>query len=61
MIPSTKVDPFDFKLTVPLQKYYNYVDTSKNIGRGTMADYPLNITIDNILVVTISYLTMMVL
>ena len=33
----------------PLQKYFNYVDTSRNIGRGTMPDYPINITIVDIL------------
>jgi C-terminal processing protease CtpA/Prc len=49
MIPETKVDPFGFKLTVPLQKFYNYVDTSKNIGRGTMPDHPLSMTIEDIL------------
>jgi hypothetical protein len=49
MIPETKVDPFNFTLTVPLQKFYNYVDTSKNIGRGTMPDYTLNPTIEDVL------------
>jgi len=49
MIPETKVDPFDFVLTVPLQKFYNYVDTSKNIGRGTTPDYPINMTIEDVL------------
>jgi C-terminal processing protease CtpA/Prc len=49
MIPDSRIDPFGFKLTVPLQKFYNYVDTSKNIGRGTMPDYPLNMTIEDIL------------
>jgi C-terminal processing protease CtpA/Prc len=49
MIPSTRMDPFDFTLTVPLQKYYNYVDTSKNIGRGTMPDYPINRTVEDVL------------
>lgn len=49
MIPDSKVQPFDFTLTTPLQKYFNYVDTSKNIGRGTMPDYPVNTTINDIL------------
>ena len=49
MIPETNVDPFDFTLTVPLQKFYNYVDTSKNIGRGTMPDYPINMTMEDVL------------
>ncbi|HEY2349412.1 MAG TPA: S41 family peptidase [Puia sp.] len=49
MIPQTKVDPFGFELTVPLQKFYNYVDSTKDIGRGTMPDYPVNLTIQEIL------------
>ncbi|MEP6711506.1 MAG: S41 family peptidase [Ferruginibacter sp.] len=49
MIPDSKVQPFDFTLTVPLQKYFNYVDTSKNIGRGTIPDYPVNMTSDEVL------------
>lgn len=49
MLPETKVVPFNFILTVPLQKYFNYVDTTKNIGRGTMPDYIVNNTINDIL------------
>ena len=49
MVPNSKVQPFDFTLTVPLQKYFNSVDTSKNIGRGTMPDYAVNMTINDIL------------
>lgn len=49
MIPNSKVQPFDFTLTVPLQKYFNSVDTLKNIGRGTMPDYAINMTINDIL------------
>jgi Peptidase family S41 len=49
MIPDSKVQPFDFTLTVPLQKYFNSVDTLKNIGRGTMPDYAVNMTIIDIL------------
>lgn len=49
MIPDTKVEPFDFTLTVPLQKYFNYVDTLKNIGRGTIPDYPVNMTTEEVL------------
>ncbi|MEJ0082534.1 MAG: S41 family peptidase [Puia sp.] len=47
MIPETKLEPFGFTLTVPLQKFYNYVDTSKNVGRGTMPDYPINTTVED--------------
>jgi C-terminal processing protease CtpA/Prc len=49
MIPDSKVPLFDFTLTVPLQKYFNSVDTLKNIGRGTMPDYAVNMTINEIL------------
>lgn len=49
MIPESQVKPFDFTLSVPLQKYVNYVDRSVNIGRGTMPDYVVNLSIDDIL------------
>ena len=49
MIPTSKVQPFDFTLTVPLQKYFNSVDPLKNIGRGTMPDYTVNMTINEVL------------
>lgn len=49
MIPNAKVEPFNFTLTVPLQKYFNYVDTSKNIDRGTIPDYAITNTIAEIL------------
>lgn len=49
MMPTAKVEPFDFNITVPLQKYVNYVDTSKNFGRGTIPDHLVNITINDIL------------
>ncbi len=49
MMPETKVMPFNFTLAVPLQKYINYVDTLQNMGRGTMPDYPVNYTIDDII------------
>jgi len=49
MMPDTKMLPFDFTISVPLQKYFNYVDTSRNIGRGTMPDHPVNLTINDIL------------
>ena len=49
MMPRAKVEPFDFSITVPLQKYVNYVDTSKNFGRGTIPDHIVDITINDIL------------
>ena len=49
MIPEMKVDPFGFTLNVPLQKFYNYVDDTKNTGRGIMPDCPINNGIQEIL------------
>jgi hypothetical protein len=43
------VEPFGFTITVPLQKYVNYVDTTKNFGRGTIPNYHVHITISDIL------------
>jgi hypothetical protein len=37
MMPEATVTKF-MTVTIPLQKYYNYVDTSKNFGRGTIPD-----------------------
>jgi hypothetical protein len=42
MIPETRIDPFHFTLSVPLQAYYNYVDLSNHNGMGVMPDYPVN-------------------
>lgn len=36
-----------FVITVPLHKYINAVDPAKNIGRGTIPDYPITITLDD--------------
>ena len=49
MIGDTKVTPFNFTLSVPLQKYFNYVDTSKNIGRGTLPDYTVCSSVNDII------------
>jgi hypothetical protein len=49
IMPATKWLPFNFRLTVPLQKYVNFVDTSKNFGRGTMPEYPVSYGIDDLL------------
>jgi hypothetical protein len=57
IMPSTKWQPFNFKLTVPLQKYVNYVDTSKNFGRGTIPEYPVIAGIDELLKAEDSALT----
>jgi hypothetical protein len=49
MIPETRLDPFNFILTVPLQKYFNAVDLSNHNGRGVMPDYPLSPRIQDII------------
>lgn len=49
MIPTMKVPLFNFGLSVPLQKYLNYVDSSKNIGRGTIPDYPISASIEDLI------------
>lgn len=49
MMPAAKVEPFGFTITVPLQKYVNYVETTKNFGKGTMPDHLVHITISDIL------------
>ncbi len=36
-----------FVITVPLNKYINAVDSTKNIGRGTIPDYPINISLED--------------
>ena len=49
MLPNTTVKPFDFVLTVPLQEYYLAVDPKVNFGRGTMPDYPVYPSTDDII------------
>ena len=34
-------------VTVPLNKYINAVDPTKNIGRGTIPDYPVTISLED--------------
>ncbi len=36
-----------FIITIPIQKYVNAVDPAKNVGRGTIPDYPINLTVDD--------------
>ncbi|MEP0265997.1 S41 family peptidase [Dokdonia sp.] len=36
-----------FVITVPLHKYVNAVDPNKNIGRGTIPDYPVSISLED--------------
>ena len=46
MMPTISIQP-NLTMTIPLQKYTNAVDTSKNIGRGAMPDYPIVLTLDD--------------
>lgn len=41
IMPGLNLKPTGLVLTVPLQKYYNAVDRSKNYGRGVIPDYPV--------------------
>ena len=50
MIPETRVAPFDFVLSVPLQKYFNHVTPPPTPGRGTIPDYPVVPTLADLLV-----------
>jgi hypothetical protein len=50
MIPDMKITPFDFTLSVPLQAYFNFVDYSKNRTSGTKPDYPVNPTIEDLII-----------
>jgi hypothetical protein len=49
IIPKTMVTPFSFSIGVPLQKYVNHVDPSKNKGRGTLPDQPVSIGPDELI------------
>ncbi|WP_139062629.1 S41 family peptidase [Aquimarina megaterium] len=44
MMPVTPVSP-NLTMTIPLQKYTNAVDATKNFGRGTLPDYPIHNTL----------------
>lgn len=46
MMPTINIQP-NLKMTIPLQKYTNAVDSSKNVGRGTIPDYPIVLTFDD--------------
>lgn len=49
LMPESVLLPFNFSVTVPLQKYVNYVDASKNIGRGTIPDYLIDFSLKDII------------
>lgn len=46
MIPTAKI-PTGLQLTIPLQKYTNAVDLTKNFAHGTIPDYEVTPTFDN--------------
>jgi hypothetical protein len=46
MMPKAKI-PTGLQVTVPLQKYTNAVDLTKNFGRGTIPDFEVTATFDN--------------
>lgn len=46
MIPETKI-PAGLIVTIPLQKYTNAVDLTKNFGHGTMPDYEITPTFND--------------
>ena len=45
-MPTTAV-PTGLQITVPLLKYTNAVDQTKNFGRGTIPDYELKLNLDD--------------
>jgi hypothetical protein len=49
MIPEWKITPYNFMLSVPLQEFFNYVDFTKNNGKGTIPDYPVYPKIEDML------------
>ena len=49
IMPGLNLRPTGLVLTVPLQKYYNAVDLSKNFGRGIMPDHPVKFTVEDLI------------
>jgi len=49
IMPGLNLRPTGLVLTVPLQKYYNAVDLSKNFGRGIIPDYPIEFTVEDLI------------
>lgn len=48
MLVTAKVAPFSFKISLPLQKYVNHVHPVEPIGRGTMPDYPIGESVNDL-------------
>ncbi|NSL87749.1 hypothetical protein ECE50_012950 [Chitinophaga sp. Mgbs1] len=49
MMPSVRLKPTGLMLTVPLQQYFNAVDTGVHTARGVMPDYPVAVHTADIL------------
>ncbi|MDJ1467649.1 S41 family peptidase [Cytophagaceae bacterium DM2B3-1] len=49
MMPVSILDRFGFRLSVPLQKYVNHVDSSSPVGRGVLPEYPIATSIEELL------------
>lgn len=49
LMPGVNLRPTKMVLTVPLQGYFTAVDPKINFGRGTMPDYPVKMTINDII------------
>ncbi|SHL38513.1 Peptidase family S41 [Chitinophaga jiangningensis] len=49
IIPGVNLRPTKLVLSVPLMAYYNAVDATVNMGRGTMPDIPVDLTLTDIL------------
>ncbi|MCW3464538.1 S41 family peptidase [Chitinophaga nivalis] len=45
IMPGENLRPSGLVLTLPLQQYFNAVDPTINIGRGTLPDYPAPMTV----------------
>lgn len=48
IMPGENLRPSKMVLTIPLQQYFTAVDAGMNFGRGTLPDYPVTMTIDEL-------------
>lgn len=49
MMPESVLAPSNLIITVPLQAYYTAVDTTRGFGHGTLPDYPVETTVDELI------------
>lgn len=49
MLPEVTLSPVPLRAVIPLQLYVNAVDMSLNKGRGTMPDYPVQASVQDVL------------